>query len=196
MTRFLLAAGLMLIVSGCSAPGVVPKDSYYRMDDPENVPPAGATLEGVLVVPRLLADGLASERPLIYMQSNSPQVLRQYSYHFWSDPPTRMIQERTVDFLRRARVATMVVTPEFRAAADFQLTGKIKRLEQIRGASPRVVVALEFGLYRVRDNRLLHLETYVQESPLESDNVGNAAAAMSSSVTMILSRLSEDLSRL
>ena len=175
---------------------MVPQDSYYRMSDPESVSTASGKLDGVVVVPRFLADGLASERPVVYVQANSQRVLRQYSYHYWSESPARMIQERTVDYLRRARVADTIVIPEFRAAADYQLTGKIKRLEQIRGSTPKVVVVLEFGLYRVRDNRLLLLKNYVQELDIDGNDVGRATSAMSSAVLMILSELSEDLSRL
>ncbi len=196
MTPWRILLPLLVVLSGCATPGVVPQDSYYRMGDPESVAPAKEMLKGILVVPRFLADGLAGERHVIYVHANSPQVLRQYNYHYWSESPTRMIQERTVEYLRRARIADTVVTPEFRAAADYQLTGKIKRLEQIRGSAPRVVVSLEFGLYRVRDNRLLHLETYVQELNIDGDHVGRATSAMSEAVLMILSRLSDDLSRL
>ena len=196
MMRGVILFPLLFLLSACGAPGVVPQDSYYRMSDPESVSPAGGMIDGIVVVPRFLAEGLASERHVIYVQANSPQVLRQYNYHYWSESPSRMIQERTVDYLRRARVADTIVTPEFRAAADYQLTGKIKRLEHIRGSSPKVIVALEFGLYRVRDNRLLHLETYVKQLDISGDDVGRATSAMSSAVLMILSELSKDLSRL
>ncbi len=187
---------LLVLLAGCAAPGVVPQDSYYRMSDPESVVTAGAMLDGTIVVPRFLADGLASERHVIYIEASSPLVLRQYNYHFWSESPTRMVQERTVEYLRRARVAATVVTPEFRAAADYQLTGKIRRLEQIRGTSSRVVVSLELGLYRVRDSHLLHFDTYEQELDIDDDSVGRATSAMGAAVLMILSRLTEDLSRL
>jgi len=196
MTRIRMLCPLMALLAGCAAPAVVPEDSFYRMGDPESVAPARAALDGTLVVPRFLADGLVGERNLIYLRENSPQVLRQYNYHFWSESPTRMIQEKTVEYLRRAGTAATILTPEFRAAADYQLTGKIRRLEHIRGPAPRVVVSLEIGLYRVRDNRVLHLHTYVQEMAVDSNDVGHAASAMSAAVLSILSRLSEDLSRL
>jgi ABC-type uncharacterized transport system auxiliary subunit len=189
---FLLAA----LLSGCAAPTVAPQDSFYRLGEPESVAPAAAALDGTLVVARFLADGLLGERSLVYVKENSPQLLRQYSYHFWSESPTRMIQDRTVEYLRRAGVATMVTTPEFRAAADYQLTGKIRRLEQIRGSAPAVVVSLEFGLFRVRDSRLLHLHTYEQMLDVDGNDVASAASAMSAALLNILSRLSEDLSRL
>lgn len=196
MTRGWIVLPILLWLYGCAPPGALPQDSFYRMSSLESVAPAGAVLDGTLVVPRFLADGLVGERPIIYVRANSPQVLMQYSFHFWSESPTRMLQERTVEYLRRARVAPTVVTPEFRAAADYQLTGKIRRLEQIRGSSPRAVVSLEFGLYRVRDNRLLHLDTYMQEVALDSDDVGHATSAMGSAINSILSRLTEDLSRI
>ncbi len=196
MMRGVVFFSLLVLLSACGAPGVVPQDSYHRMSEPGSVSPASGKLDGIVVVPRLLADGVASERHVIYVQANSPQVLKQYNYHYWSESPTRMIQERTVDYLRRARVADTIVTPEFRAAADYQLTGKIKQLEHVRGSAPSVVVALEFGLYRVRDNRLLHLKTYVQQEKIDGNDVGRATSAMSSAVLTILSQLSEDLSRL
>lgn len=196
MTRPRIVFPMLILLAGCAAPGMVPQDSYYRMSDPEFVEPAGAMLDGTVVVPRFLADGLASERQVVYVEANSPMVLRQYNYHFWSESPTRMVQEKTVEYLRRARVASTVVTPEFRAAADYQLTGKIRRLEQVRGPSPRVVVSLELGLYGVRDNRLLHLDIYEQELGIDDDDVARATSAMSAAVLMILSRLTKDLSRL
>ncbi len=196
MMRAAIFFSSLVLLSACGAPGVVPQDSYYRMSEPDSVSPLSGKLDGIVVVPRFLAEGLASERHVIYVQANSQQVLKQYNYHYWSESPTRMIQERTVDYLRRARVADTVVTPEFRAAADYQLTGKIKRLEHIRGSAPSVVVALEFGLYRVRDNRLLHLKTYVEQENIDGNDVGYATSAMSSAVMTILSKLSQDLSRL
>lgn len=196
MKRGGAAVVLLALLGGCVQPARVPQDSYYRMADPVEVRAAAGRLEGALVVPRLLADGLTSERALLYARANSPQVLKQTRYHFWSESPTRMIQERVVDYLRRARLADTVVTPEFRAAADYELIGRIKRLELLRGPSPQAVVALEFGLFRVHDRRLLHLQTYEQVVPLEGEDIGGAAAALGAAVLSILSRLTGDLSAL
>ncbi len=191
-----LAIGLILAaLAGCAQPEF-PQDSFYRLSDSASVSPAGAPLDGTLVVPRFLSDGLLSERPVVFTLTNSPQRLQQYNYHFWVKSPSRMIQELAVDYLRKANLAPRVVTPEFRAPGDYELTGKIKRLEQVRGRPARAVVTLEFGLYRIRDGRLLYLETYEKSIPLDDEDVGRATAAMGVAVQQILAGLVQDISAL
>lgn len=194
--RRLLILLLAALVTGCAQPISVPRDSFYRLGDAGKVAPADRSLDATLVVTRFLADGILSERPVVYSLDNSPRVLKQYSYHLWAESPSRMLQDAVVGYLRRARVAAAVVTPDFRAAADYEIRGKIKRLEQVRGASPRVVVSLELGFYRVRDNRLLILNTYDQEVALADDSVGEATAAMGAAVLAVLERFTNDIAAL
>jgi ABC-type uncharacterized transport system auxiliary subunit len=192
-----LAIGLTLAavaaLAGC-AQQKIPQDSFYRLSNSASVSPAGAPLDGTLVVPRFLSDGLLSERPVVFALNNSPQRLQQYNYHFWVESPSRMIQELTVDYLRKANLAPRVVTPEFRTPGDYELTGKIKRFEQVQGRPPRAVVTLEFGLYRVRDGHLLHLESYEKSIPLNDEDVSRATVAMGVAVQQILAGLVQDIS--
>ena len=194
-----LTIGLILTLlgalAGC-AQAKLPQDSFYRLSNSASVSPAVAPLDGTLVVPRFLSDGLLSERPVVFTLNNSPQRLQQYNYHFWVESPSRMIQELTVDYLRKAKLAPRVVTPEFRAPGDYELTGKIKRFEQVHGRPPRAVVTLEFGLYRARDGHLLHLETYEKSIPLNDEDVGRATVAMGEAVQQILAGLVQDISAL
>lgn len=188
-----LLALVLVIVAGCAQPVSVPRDSFYRLGDVGNVTPAARSLDATVVVTRFLADGVLSERPVLYTLANSSRVLKQYSYHLWAESPSRMLQDAAVEYLRRARIATAVVTPEFRAAADYEIRGKIKRLEQIRGASPRAAVSLELGLYRVRDDRLLLLKTYDQEVALARDSVDEATTAMGEAVLAVFERFKNDI---
>ncbi|MDX1514342.1 MAG: ABC-type transport auxiliary lipoprotein family protein [Gammaproteobacteria bacterium] len=193
MKRYFLIATLSVALAGCGTQSTVPQDSFYRLTSDGPVTPVGKELNGVLVVPRFLSDGLLSERPMVYAAADSPEKLQQYNYHFWIESPARMLQELTVDFLRRSGAASMVVTPEFRAAGAYELIGKIKRLEQIRGAAQRVAVALEFGLYRTKDGQLIFLRTYDQSVPLQGEDVAAAAAAMSGAVNTVLAALARDI---
>lgn len=180
-------------LSGCGGQPMVPQDTFYRLTAVGQVPSGSSRLDGVLVVPRFLADGVFSERPVVYATASSPETLQQYNYHFWAESPSRMLQELTVDQLRQAGAAPMVATPEFRAAATYELIGKIKRLEQRRGRSPGAVVSLEFGLYRIADRHLLFLKSYDQTIPANGEGVGEATAAMSRGVSQILALLAADI---
>lgn len=193
MKQYFLTSALIIALAGCGGQSTVPQDSFYRLTEPDSVASAGAKLNGVLVVPRFLSDGLLSERPVVYAVSNSPETMQQYNYHFWIESPARMLQELTVDYLRKAGAAATVVTPEFRAAGAYELIGKIKRLEQVRGDGRRAVVSLEFGLYHSNDGRLILLRSYDQSVALNGDAVSEAAAAMSSAVSEVLGALVRDL---
>lgn len=190
----LLAAFGILVVAGC-AQVPVPQDHFYRL-----VVSAPAhrlerpLMPGTLVVNRFLADGLLSERAVVYMTAGAPNELEQYHYRYWSDPPTRLLQDLTIDYLRAAGVAREVVSPAMRARADYTLTGKLKRLELVRGAHPRAVVAVELGIERERDGRLVWLKGYEASRPVASDDVVALAAALGHALDDIFGKVVADLS--
>ncbi len=186
----LLAASL---VCGCAQPPV-PEDSFYRLStlagSPRPVPPS--RLDGTLVVRRLQADGLLSERSLVYAGGSTAAALQQYHYHFWTDSPTRLLQEVLVPYLRGAHVATEVITPEIGTDAKFELSGKVQRFEQIRGASPRVVVEMEFALSEPLAAKLLWVHGFRAEVECADESISTAVGAFNSAVTQIFDRLVKD----
>lgn len=199
MTVRLAAATLVTLaavtMSGCgSTADAPPQDSFYRLDVPvPAVSRSSSVLDGSLVVKRFTADGTIGQRPLVYAEADSRHALHQYNYHFWADPPPRMAQELTVDVLRAARVADPVVTPDVRISPDYELTGKIKLLEHLRGEQSSVIVGLEFALHRLRDGELMLIESYVVEQPAADASVTEATRAMNQALAEIFSRLVGDL---
>lgn len=190
---WVLAVGLA--VASCAQP-VVPEDHYYRLTIP---PPAAATspkFPGILEIERFSADGLTAGRSLVYSQASQPNALFEYHYHFWIEPPTVMLQETLVAYLRTAKLATVVVTPELRAQPDHVLAGKIKRLERVLGAKPAVVVEIELGLRRTRDGRLLHVNSYRIESAVQGDSVAAAVDAINRAVSAIYGEFTQDILRI
>ena len=179
-------------MGGC-AQTPAPPANFYRIyiDGPQASP--AAHLDGVLVVRRFLADGLVSERSMVYGEGAGPNPLLQYHYHSWTESPTRMLQELLVPYLRNANVATEVITPEIRFDARFELSGKIRRMEQIRGADSRVIVELEFGLSEPRAGRLVWIESYVAEVACETDSLLSAVEAFNQAISRIYSQLVDDI---
>lgn len=192
----LLAAALL--VAGCGGTAEAPPaDTYYRLDVAAPAPQGdGTLLDGALVVRRFGADGTVSQRPLVYADAGSRHALHQYSYHLWADPPPRMAQELTVDMLRAASVAAPVVTPEVRVDARYELTGKIKLFEHLRGEASSVVVGLEFHLHRLSDGQLLLVQDYVVERPAADASVTEATRAMNEALGEIYARLVTDIAAL
>ena len=182
--RPLMSAVLVLLgVSACSQPEV-PPDRFYRI---EVSGPASASqqtaIAATLVVERPDAAGLADGRPIVYIDSARPNEMLEDNYHFWAEPPSMMLRDQLVVYLRRAGVANTVVTADLRVPADYSVTGKLKRLERIVGDSPKVVIEIELGLRNNRQSRLVHLSTYRGEAIPADDTVSAAIDAFNAAFT-------------
>ncbi len=188
----LLPACLALpLMSGClgSAPPV-PRDHFYRLvvPGPSQVGQQ-ALLPGVLTIEPLQAEGLLHERPLLFSESGKPHEVQQHDYHYWADPPTRMLQQEMVAYLRESGIAQSVVTPEMRIPADYRLSGTAKRLERlIGGGPPRVSIELELALVRLADGGIVVAETYAEESPATDASVKASVVALTRAMALIFAR--------
>ncbi len=186
-------AGLVIapLLAGCfgSAPPV-PRDHYYRLLVPApDQQTRDPLLPGVTTVELLQADGLLRERPLLYSESGESYELLQHNYHYWNDAPPRMLQDQMVAYLRHSGVAGMVVSPDMRIRSDYQVGGKVKRLERlIGGGPPRVFVEIEFALLRVSDEQILVVDSYSAEEAAANDSVEAAIIALNRATTRVFER--------
>jgi ABC-type uncharacterized transport system auxiliary subunit len=197
MTRLALAIVVAATLGGClgTAPPV-PRDHFYRIQ--VTTPPGAGEryLPGVVSVQPLDADGLLRERPLVFGAKGRPHEMQQHDYHYWTDPPARMLQGQLVDYLRRSGVAQAVVTPELRISSDFEVLGRIKRLERLLGGgAPQVSVELELGLIGRAQNRLLVLDSYAVELPAEDTSIKSSITAVNQAVAEIFDRFLADARR-
>ncbi len=148
---------------------------------------------GVVSVAQLEAEGLLRERPLLYSSTGSATEMQQHDYHYWMDPPTRMLQVQLVDYLRASGVARSVVTPDLRIEADYEVSGRIKRLERLLGGGPaRVVVELELSLVARPTNELIVIGTYSAEAIAGDDAVESSVLALNQALGQVFERFLDD----
>jgi len=202
-------------LTGClgSAPPV-PRDHYYRVlvapptqgDAPQSTsassfsgqsasrPSAtGIMFPGVLSVAPLDAGGLLRERPLLYSTTGRAHEMQQHDYHYWMDPPPKMLQAQLVDYLRASGVAKAVVTPDLRVRPDYEITGRLKRFERLLGGGPtRVVAEVELALVEIGRNQLLVIETYSAEVAAGDDSVEASVLALDQALARIFERFLAD----
>ena len=137
----------LVLLAACGSAAPVPEDQFYRLSAVMTVAPQSKTLfPGTLEIDRFVADGLTAGRPIVYSEAGKPFQVKEFHYHFWTQPPTVMLRDELVTYLRRAKVADIVVTPEMRVSPDYVLTGKIRRLEKVVGTPPKAVLEIELGL--------------------------------------------------
>lgn len=188
----ILMAGTVLV--GCAQPQPVPKDNYYRLRLASPAPvQAKPKFDGILEIDRFSADGLVAGRPIAYSSSDKPNQLMEYHYHFWTEPPTVLLRDQLIDYLRAARVAKTVVTAEMRVAPDYIISGKIKRFEQVRDASPYVVLEMELGLRQAGTDTLIYWGTYAKKVAAAGTTVADGVKAANTALSKVYSDYVRDL---
>lgn len=191
------AVVLLGILTACATQPPVPQDKFYRLQATSASDPLPApVLSGVLEVERFSADGLTAGRPIVYADASDPNQLREYNYHFWTQPPTVMLRDELVTYLRQAGVAKSVVTPEMRLDADHVLTGRIRMLEQIVGSKAGTAMELEISLRNPRDGKLLFLKSYRHEVAQSATGVAAAVDSLNEALNIIYADLLADIKKL
>jgi ABC-type uncharacterized transport system auxiliary subunit len=191
MTRhFFLFLTIPLLVGCLGSTAPVPRDHYYRLLVSS---PADKSAEGrfasVIRVELLQADGLLRERPLLYSESGASHEVQQHNYHYWTDAPPRMLQDQLVAYLRQSKIARSVVTPDMRVPADYQISGKVKRLERLLGGGPpRVFVEMEIALVRLSDNSLVLVDNFAEQEPEVGKGIGSAIIALNKATGRVFRR--------
>ena len=195
--RTLLGLALVLAVAGGGGSDPVPPDTFYRLKVTSPGQSAAATaLPGVLLVGALEGDGLVRGRPLLYTNAAEGKAVRQHNYHHWVDSPARLVQGQLVAFLKDSDAARSVVTPGMRVRADFELIGRIQRLDRIFNTTGTgVVAALEFAVVRQSDRKLLLVDSYRAEVRTDDDTVGASVQAMNAALEQIFTTFAIDLGR-
>ncbi len=199
--RWIYALAACLGLAGCfgSAPPV-PRDHFYRMVAP--APPTPEQVEdhiaykGIMAVNQLTAEGLLRERPVLFSASGRSHEVQQHDYHYWSDPPTRMVQEALISYLRRSGLAETVISQDLRIRPDFEVVGRIKRLERLLGGGPpRVVAEIDLTLLDRTADKLLISRTYTVELPSRDGSVDASVMAFNKALSHILERFLIDARR-
>lgn len=164
---------------------LIPEDSGRRFGEP--------VLDGTLVVERFTADGVLSERPVLYKPSDGAG-LRQYSYHYWSQSPGLMLRDAVIREYRRAGVAARVVSPAMRLLPAYRMTGSVSRLfHERRKGTATAVLAVEITVSRARDGRPVLLETYTRRQTVGSGKIEAAVRAFQQALTDIVAQSMDDL---
>lgn len=199
MSRYKITVilGTCLALVACAASPPPPKEVYYRFLEPSPAALSRPVIDGTLRVEPLRAEGILSERPLLFSRKDSPAKVEQYRYHYWAEPPARLFTRGLVRYLQQAGVADKVIDVGVRTEVNFDIDGELLRLERViddgkSEASAEVLLRLqEF------DSRELILEKHYQETfAVEKDDMTAVVNALSLARERIYRRFVEDLSKL
>lgn len=179
-----LASGLL----ACQSVPPVPEWQYYRL----YLPPAAATpsswrLSGEVRVLPLRAEGVYSERALIFSADGKRQ-LQQYHYQYWLYPPAQLIQDYLAAQWRQNGLAAAVLATERSSTAGWQISGRILRFER---ALPSQTARVELELWLEKNGQQRQRRTYSAEEPLR----GSSIAAYVAATETALQRIADEFTR-
>ncbi len=185
------ALAVSLVLAACSQPPV-PQDRYYRLDVPQAAS-TGTILPGTLQMEPFITEGLTAGRAIIYVASESSTTMQEYNYDFWAEPPATMLRDELMAYLRDAGVADNIVVPETRAEADYIFSGRIDRLELIKGPEPKAFVELEMAVTRESGGTVILVRSYDVTVEASDATVRAGVDAANRAITTIFQQFLSDL---
>lgn len=192
--RFCVAFLCVVAVSGCQSLPAPPEHKYYRL----LTPPAASTqhpvrLAGDLTVRPLRAEGLYSERAIIFSDESQRQ-LQQYHYHHWLYPPGQLVREHLAERLRQSGIAPAVRMREHGGETSYAVSGRIVRFEKTTVAGlAKASAALELRLEK--HGKLLWQQTYAADQAVPDATMNGYSAAMETALERIYREFLGDLGK-
>jgi ABC-type uncharacterized transport system auxiliary subunit len=191
--RRLLPALVTIAWLACAS-GPAPRDHFYRLEAAAPKALASPALAGTVEVDRLRVEAVSHGRRMLYRDASQSGEIGQHAYHHWVDPPSVMLQDQLVRYMRLAGAAETVVTPAVHVESDYLVSGRIIRMERIlSGGEQRVAVEIELMLTRQEGRDLLVLETYREERVAPGAGVDQSVAAYEQAITAIFERFLADI---
>lgn len=190
-TALLLCTGMILASCAASPPA---KEVYYRFLEASPADPSGPFIAGTLRVERLRAEGILSERALLFSREDSPGKVEQYRYHHWAEPPARLVTQGLIQYLQQAKVADKVIAADIRTEVDYSVDGELLRLERVIGNSTsRASVEMLLRLQKFESRELVLQKRYQETVAVQEDNLVAVVDALSLARERIYRRFVEDL---
>lgn len=195
MKTWTLTLFLMLAAGGCAKAPPVPTDDFYRLPPPQAAQhEASPWTDGVIVVRVLRADGLHSDRALLYTDDAQGLMLKRYAYHLWVDPPPKMVQQQLAAYLRAIGAGRMVMT-SIDAVPDLVVKGRIERFErQVQESGVTTHVELQLQLEDRRGKPLL-LKDYTADVPAADDGIMATVNAIDKGLNRIYAQFAGDVAK-
>ena len=190
-----IALGAALALAACGTPPRIPDFTYFRLPAPAPVMPLPAPLfTDAVVVEAFAADGLYSDKALIYALDSTAQQLRQYHYQLWTDPPTRILQRRLIARLRSAQLAPRITDEMPASAAALRIRGIILRFDRVPAADGGfdAVVALKLRASSV-DGEPIVDQLYQAHQHASAAGLAATVDAFGAAVDEIFAKFQADL---
>lgn len=197
----LAVSGSFLLLVGCdtvrdenvrdNSDGI---EHYYSL--PDNGPGfkfRSPMLRGVLGISPIDADGIRSDRRMLFKKSNSPLELRLHHFRFWTDSPTKLVQQKITDYFRGMGLANKVIRYNPGNKVDYLLHGRLLKFERYvdtKSNEDKVLVSIELSISKESTGQLVVSNTviHIREKAARAGNANKTIVNAVKSFNVALSK--------
>lgn len=174
----------MLGLAACASPAPPPADSYYRLNATTTAAQSTEIYFDTLLVDLPRAQGMVTERPILYVDPDHPNQVQQYAYHYWESAPPQIIHRALITGLRNAGVASSVVSPDVRSRYSAELSGRLFKFERVvtdNGALARLQI--ELILENLETQEIMWIEDFTLTAPASDPDLASTIDAFNVALT-------------
>ncbi|VAW81316.1 hypothetical protein MNBD_GAMMA12-1516 [hydrothermal vent metagenome] len=185
---------LILLISACSGSNNRGRESlvdnsgsieyFYTLPDTEpGYKFKTPAFKGVLGIPPLDTDSLRGDRRMLFKLSARPLEIRLHHFRFWTDSPTKLVQQKISIYLRDIQFASKVIRFVPGTKVDYLMHAsliKFERLVNIKSSSDEVLVSIELSISKESTGQIVvpatiyHIRQKAVRARSANDTISNA----------------------
>ena len=195
--KIALLLSSLIILAGCSSKMRYP--NYYTLNIPAPPdPPASENAKATVAIREFSAPGYLRRGQIVF--KTSPEAVGFYAYQRWAVDPCEFVTDSMQDRLTATGLFAHVKRYDGRADAEYLVTGRLERLEEIDyDGSVKVVVAMSAQMIRFDTGATVWTKAVTKTGNVEKRDVPAVVSAMSnamdSAMQELLNPLSTEMSR-
>jgi ABC-type uncharacterized transport system auxiliary subunit len=195
--KIALLLSSLIILAGCSSKMRSP--NYYTLNLPAPPdPPASENAKATVAIREFSAPGYLRRGQIVF--KTSPEAVGFYAYQRWAVDPCEFVTDSMQDRLTATGLFAHVKRYDGRADAEYLVTGRLERLEEIDyDGSVKVVVAMSAQMIRFDTGATVWTKAVTKTGNVEKRDVPAVVSAMSnamdSAMQELLNPLSTEMSR-
>lgn len=195
--KIALLLSSLIILAGCSSKMRYP--NYYTLNLPAPPdPPASENAKATVAIREFSAPGYLRRGQIVF--KTSPEAIGFYAYQRWAVDPCEFVTDSMQDRLTATGLFAHVKRYDGRADAEYLVTGRLERLEEIDyDGSVKVVVAMSAQMIRFDTGATVWTKAVTKTGNVEKRDVPAVVSAMSnamdSAMQELLNPLSTEMSR-
>lgn len=183
----ILAVFSLIILAGCSSKMRYP--SYYTLNLPAPPdPPAAENAKDTVAIREFNAPAYLRRGAIVF--KTSPESVGFYAYHRWAVDPCEFVTDSMRDRLSAAGVFAHVKRYDGRPDAEYLVTGRLEKLEEIDyEGGVKVVVAISAQMVRFDTGATVWTKSVSKVGNVAKRDVSAVVSAMSDTMDRAMQEL-------